>query len=161
MLRLPLLFAAALVLPNVGQKPAHLLTRPVNSTVANIELPHIRLPHFPKRKHEYEGQVALMKLRLHNLVTQQEQWYSEHNSYSKDGYKLSTLGGDSTAASVVQLQIVFAGKKGWSATASHPDAPGKSCVMFVGANESLPLIPRTRADGIEATNEAVAVCDAK
>ena len=101
-----------------------------------------------------------MKLRLKDLVGQQESFYADHSTYTKNSYKLPTRG-DSVAANVVQLQILFAGKKGWSAVASHPDAPGKSCVVYVGDPENLPIIPRTRAQGNEATIEGVAVCDAR
>ena len=163
MLRLSLLVVAALVLPNTGQKPSELASRPMSiSTIANAAFPSLHFPRLPrfKYKKEYDVQVALMKLRLKDLVGQQESFYAEHSSYTKNQFKLPVRG-DSTAANVVQLQILFAGKKGWSAIASHPDAPGKSCVIFVGDPETLPIIPRTRAEGNEATIEGAAACDSR
>jgi hypothetical protein len=45
--------------------------------------------------------------------------------------------------------------------ASHPSAPGKSCVVFVGLREKLPILPRTHESAQEALLEGVPACDAK
>ncbi len=108
--------------------------------------------------------MNLVEQRMRSLVAQEEMWYSVHGSYSKD---IAALSGakkvDSAAAEdsvdLVQVQVIYAHRRGWTAIASHPAAPGKSCVIFVGDRQSLPIVPRTRADANEARTEAVPACD--
>jgi hypothetical protein len=61
----------------------------------------------------------------------------------------------------VQVEILFAGKTGWSALASHPDASGKTCVVYVGSRDRLPVVPRTHQDARDAVAEGIPACDDK
>ena len=98
------------------------------------------------------------------LVSQEESWYSDHGSYGKDVAALPPAKQSDTATAgdtldLVQIQVLYANKRSWTAIASHPAAPGKTCVIFVGDRESLPIVPRTRADANEARTEAIPACD--
>jgi len=96
-------------------------------------------------------------LRLKAMVRDQEAWYSDHRRYSKDVNAVQSAATRADASfEGVQLQVLFADRRGWTAMASHPDAPGKSCVIFVGYRT---LVPRTRGSALEATTEGLPVCD--
>jgi hypothetical protein len=125
----------------------------------HISLPKLRMPHLPKRDGSGDP-LAQTSRRLTALVGDQEKWYSDHAAYSTNASKLSSnrLRAD-TALDKVQVQVLYASTKGWTAMASHPDAPGKSCVIYVGYRNALPIVPRTRADAADAVQEAKPICD--
>jgi hypothetical protein len=163
MLRLSLLTIAAVLLPAAGNKPAAVMSSEnIAPTVSASWAPKIRLPRFPKfnRKHGNQIEMAQIKQRLRNLVVLEEQFYSDNGVYGRDVNRMnSKSAGDSASSNHVQVQILWAGKRGWSAIASHPDAPGKSCTIYVGDREKFPILPRTRAEGIEASMEGIPACD--
>ena len=163
MLRLSLLAIAAVVLPAAGNKAANVVA-PGNSApaVTAAWAPKFRFPHLPKfnRNHSDDVGMAQMNRRLRNLVVQEEQFYADNGTYSRDVSRLSArVAGDTASVNHVQVQILWAGKKGWNAIASHADAPGKSCTIYVGDREKFPIVPRTRAEGIEASMEGIPACD--
>lgn len=125
-------------------------------------LPGIRLPKFLRmnRKRGVEAEIAQMKTRLRDLVVQQESFYAQNKSYTKNVARVVGLAPGDTSANHVEVQILFANSKGWSAIASHPDAPGRSCVAFVGVG-AVPIVPRTRAEANVATMEGIPACDSK
>lgn len=134
------------------------------ATVPSVKLPHVpmpklRLPKLPKRNDASEP-LSRTARRLKALVADEESFYSDNGRYGLDPFRVARnlTRADSTFEKV-QVQILFANSKGWSAMASHPDAPGKSCVIYVGFRTSLPVIPRTRADASEAAAEGQPVCD--
>ncbi|MEP6835459.1 MAG: hypothetical protein ABJB74_18885, partial [Gemmatimonas sp.] len=155
MFRLPMLAVAALLLPNVGAK----LTAGAESpaTVAHVTaagFPGFGLPKFLrfKRKPGVEVELNVMKARLRELVVQEEAFYAQNKSYTKNVNKLApTVTLKDSVSNGVQIEILFAGSKGWSAVASHSNAPGRSCVAYVGQAESIPVMPRTRLEGNSAT----------
>jgi hypothetical protein len=133
-------------------------------SVPSIKLPRIsmpkwRLPHFPKHERAADP-LAQTARRLSTLVSEQEGWYASHGTYSTNASKVAanSTRADSTLDKV-QIQVLYASKKGWTAIASHPDAPGKNCVVYVGYRNSLPLVPRTRADAADAEREGKPTCD--
>ena len=128
-------------------------------SLPKVPMPRFRLPHLPKRSGDSEALEATAR-RLTAMVAQQESWYSDHGQYRSNSAGLPA-GAVSKAPQDpnVQVQILFANRKGWTAIASHPDAPGKSCVIYVGVRTAIPIIPRTRADAAEAAAEAKPVCD--
>ncbi len=121
-------------------------------------LPHpsIRLPRF-RRSARSGGGLDRVGMRLKAMVRDEEAWFSDHGLYSKDVNAVKSAVTHANASfEGVQVQILFADRRGWTAMASHPDAPGKSCVIFVGYRT---LVPRTRGAALEATAEGVPVCD--
>lgn len=163
MLRLSLLAIAAVLLPAAGNKPASVMSSENMVPAASTSwAPKIRFPHFPKfnRKRGNEIEMAQIKTRLRSLVVQEEQFYSDNGVYGRNVNRMSSKSaGDSASLNRVQVQILWAGKRGWSATASHPDAPGKSCTIYVGDREKFPILPRTRAEGLEASMDGIPACD--
>lgn len=124
-----------------------------------ISMPKFHMPHFPKREHSGDPMQVTAR-RLESMVREQEAWYAGHSTYTTNAGALVSTAKPATAGfEKVQVQVLYAGKKGWTAMASHPDAPGKSCVIYVGYRSALPMIPRTRTDAVDAAQEAKAACD--
>ncbi len=121
-------------------------------------LPHpsIRLPRF-RRPGGSNGGLDRVGLRLKAMVRDQEAWFSDHGRYSKDVNAVQSAVTRADASfDRVQVQVLFADRRGWTAIASHPDVPGKSCVIFVGYRT---LVPRTRGAALEVMAEGMPTCD--
>jgi hypothetical protein len=121
-------------------------------------LPHpsLRLPRF-RRPATSGGGLDRVDMRLKAMVRDQEAWYSDHGRYSKDVNAVQSAVTRADASfERVELQILFADRRGWTAMASHPDALGKSCVVYVGYRT---LVPRTRASAVEAVTAGMPACD--
>ncbi|MEO8624994.1 MAG: hypothetical protein ABI625_28175, partial [bacterium] len=99
---------------------------------------------------------SFMRLRLRELMMAEEQAYQELNTYTSDQTKLMLA---RRTGDVVVLRIIFAGPAGWSAEATHPAMPGKSCVVYVGAVSTLPRMPETLLDHSQPLGERDVVCD--
>jgi len=122
-------------------------------------MPKLSLPHRTKKANAGDP-MDITSRRLTAMVAEQEKFYSDNGRYSNNGYKVAgNATRENASFQTVQVQVLSAGKKGWSAIASHPDAPGKSCVIYVGYRSAIPIIPRTRLEAIDATAEAKPACD--
>jgi hypothetical protein len=112
------------------------------------------------RKRSANEPMSLVDRRLRLLVSQQEAWYADHARYGGNvsGVARKDVVNDA-GMDKVDVQVLYASTRGWTAVAAHPDAPGKTCVVFVGHRERIPLIPRTRADANVAADEGRPVCD--
>lgn len=155
------LAAATLPSPSLPAAPVHgaRAERTADARfLPRIPLPRLRLPKLPR--HGDAVAVDAMDRRLRRLVAQQESWFVQHARYGNNVLKVSARDMSRDASlDLVQVQVLYASKRGWTAIASHPDAPGKSCVVYVGYRETLPLIPRTRADAKDALDEGRPACD--
>lgn len=165
MFAMPLLTAVLLSVPvsaAQGSAPATSdapVTVPAETGFPRFPMPRFRMPGRSKRS-VVNAPLALVDRRLRLLVTQQERWFSENARYGSDVPRVARLDAVSdTSLHGVQVQVLYASSKGWTAIASHPEAPGKSCVVFVGQRERLPFIPRTRADAAVADDEGRPACD--
>lgn len=128
-------------------------------SMPHIPFPKFRIPKFGKREAGLEP-MDVVAMRLTDMVGDQEAFYADHASYGTHPTRRQRADSTNRAAlEQVQVQVLYAGKKGWTAIASHPDAPGKNCVVYVGYRTSLPMIPRTRADATDAVVEGQPVCD--
>jgi hypothetical protein len=128
-------------------------------SMPRIPFPKLRFPKFGKRDAGLQP-MDIVALRLTNMVGDQESLYADQGSYGTHPARRPSADTTNRAAlEQVQVQVLYAGKKGWAAMASHPDAPGKNCVVFVGQRTSLPMIPRTRADAVDAAVEGQPACD--
>jgi hypothetical protein len=122
-------------------------------------MPHFRIPGRAKRN-AADAPMALVDRRLRLLVSQQEAWYSDKSRYGLEVPRVARMDAvKDSSLNAVQVQMIYATSKGWTAIASHPAAPGKSCVVFVGRREAIPLIPRTRLDAAVAEDEGRPACD--
>lgn len=123
-------------------------------------MPKVRLPFLSRRGTDRPEPLELVDRRLRDLVVQQEAWFAKEGRYGRNAYRAGLLrSGDSTAFAEVHVEILYAGKVGWTALASHPAAPWKSCVVYVGFRERLPIMPRTHESAREATLEGIPACD--
>jgi hypothetical protein len=136
--------------------------RPASPTVwglPSIKLPKLRLPRLRKPASS-SATMSLVEARLKALVGDEEGYYADHGHYGAQTSQLpQTMKVDRKRFDEVDVQMLYAGKRGWSAMASHPSAPGRTCVIYVGFRNNLPMIPRTRADGLDAKQEGQAACD--
>jgi hypothetical protein len=124
-----------------------------------FSLPRLRIPG-RSRRNAADAPMALVDRRLRLLVTQQEVWFSEQARYDREVPHVARLDAvKDSLLNAVQVQVIYATSKGWTAIASHPAAPGKSCVVFVGRRETIPIIPRTRLDAAVAEDEGRPACD--
>ncbi len=124
-----------------------------------VSMPKMRLPRLPKRAGSSDA-VAQTARRLRTLVTEEERWFAEHGRYDANTSAVAQRGAPADSGlDRVHVQMLYAGRKGWTAMASHPDAPGKSCVIYVGNRNALPMVPRTRTDALDASSAGQPACD--
>jgi hypothetical protein len=97
-----------------------------------------------------------MRMRLHELTVAEEWQYNETNTYTAD---LSKLQLQRRTGDVVVLRVTYAGPAGWSAEATNPALPGKSCVTYAGPTNLLPKVPETMTDHTQPLGERDLVCD--
>lgn len=90
-----------------------------------------------------KANLSNVKSDLHNLVTAEESYFNEHQTYTA---ALDSLG-TRTSRGVV-LTIVTANATGWSARAEHPASVPVTCAIFYGAAAAL----------APATSEGVVAC---
>lgn len=70
--------------------------------------------------------VAAMQSDLRHIATAQESYFSEHQTYAASTSALST-----TPSQGVTI-TVNASATGWTARATHPNAGGQRCALFLG-----------------------------
>ncbi|HSE26950.1 MAG TPA: prepilin-type N-terminal cleavage/methylation domain-containing protein, partial [Gemmatimonadales bacterium] len=104
----------------------------------------IAIPKFAATKQK--AYLAAMKSDLRNLATSQESYLADQNPPAYFNYV-----GDNTAPFMVAGQVLYAPSTGvtvtatavpggWSATAVHLQAPGRSCAIFIN---TVPVAPAT------------------
>jgi type IV pilus assembly protein PilA len=92
----------------------------------------IAIPKFEHTKGK--AQVSAIKSDLRNLMSAQESYYYDYQTYAADPAELSLA-----RSKGVVLTIHEADNKGWSATATHPQAFPLTCGVYVAA--AAPLAP--------------------
>ncbi len=92
----------------------------------------IAIPKFEFTKGK--ANVSAIKSDLRNLMSAQESYYYDYQVYATDPTKLSVA-----SSKGVILKIHEADNKGWSATATHPQAFPLTCGVYVaGATQIHP-----------------------
>jgi type II secretory pathway pseudopilin PulG len=104
----------------------------------------IAVPKFAATKEK--AYLGTMKSDLRNLATAQESYFYDNATYY-DG-AVPAAGFQFNATRDVNIAIQEATVGGWSATATHQGAPGKTCAVFYG----------NAAAVAPATNEGVVTC---
>ena len=94
----------------------------------------IAIPKFHHTKGK--AQVSAIKSDLRNLMSAQESYFYDYQTYALDKTKLSLA-----QSKGVDLVIHEANDKGWSATATHPQAFPLTCGVYVAG-----AAPRAPAD---------------
>jgi type IV pilus assembly protein PilA len=84
----------------------------------------IAIPKFEHSKGK--AQVSAIKSDLRNLMSAQESYYYDYQTYATNMSLLSMR-----PSNGVDLKIFDADNKGWAATATHPQAFPLTCGVFV------------------------------
>lgn len=103
---------------------------------------------------------ASMAADLRNLVTAQESYFSDHNSY---GRVLSSTNAGQVLirpSPGVTLTLTYVTANSWTGRANHEWLGGSSCVIAVGT-VAPSRIPRTATEGHVADAEGVPICDGR
>jgi type II secretion system protein G len=87
----------------------------------------IAIPKFATTKEK--AYMATMKTDLRNLVTAQEAYFSDNQSFTSDQTALNY----SPSTNVTVTVTAAAGVPDWSATAVHSLVPTKTCDVGIGA----------------------------
>jgi prepilin-type N-terminal cleavage/methylation domain-containing protein len=85
----------------------------------------IAIPKFSSTKGK--AYLSALKTDLRNLATAEESYYYSHDVYSADLAQLGLVKSEQ-----VDIQVKEATVGGWSAEATHPQAPVGKCAIFVG-----------------------------
>jgi type IV pilus assembly protein PilA len=94
----------------------------------------IAIPKFANTKQK--AYLASMKSDLRNMATTQEAYFADFQIYVSGS--ASNVGGSTSAvngfvpSSGVSVSATASGGTGWSASATHTGASGKTCAIFVG-----------------------------
>jgi hypothetical protein len=88
---------------------------------------------------------------LRRLVVAEETYYAENGVYTDD---LSRIG--YTPEPGTDVRFLWLARTDWAASASHPEVPGRDCVIYVGRAHAPPTTVHDTRPGREGTP----VCDA-
>lgn len=94
---------------------------------------------------------AAIRRGLRRLVVAEETYYAENGVYTDD---LSRVGFKPEQGT--EVRFLWLTRTGWAVSGSHPDMPGRDCVIFVGRAHGAPTTLRDVRSG----REGVPVCDA-
>lgn len=87
--------------------------------------------------------LGTMKSDLRNLATAEESYFYDNSTYYDGAVPAAVF--QYNPSKDVAVVIQEASVAGWSASATHPGAPGKTCAVFYGG--AAPLAPAT-AEGV-------------
>jgi hypothetical protein len=88
---------------------------------------------------------------LRRLVVAEETYYAENGVYTED---LSRIG--YTPEPGTDVRFLWLARTAWAASGSHPELPGRDCVIYVGRSHAPPATVHDTRPGREGTP----VCDA-
>jgi hypothetical protein len=88
---------------------------------------------------------------LRRLVVAQETYYAENGIYTEDLTRLGVTPEGGTA-----MRFLWLTRTGWAASGTHPDVPGRDCVIYVGRDHG----PPTTLHDVRSGREGTPVCDA-
>jgi hypothetical protein len=97
--------------------------------------------------------ASVLKSALRSVSAAQERYRAAHGVYAPSVDRL-----DVRPEYGIRVEILLVGPKGWQAKATHASQPGRSCVVFVGAQGDVEA-PRTDADHEMAGEEGIPLCD--
>ncbi len=92
------------------------------------------------------------------LVSAQEANYAAHGTYTTDVAALATASKKPFDKETVKVTVLFAGKRGWTATSQPAESDKARCVAYVGDPKNLPALPKTFGDQAPSI-EGQIVCD--
>jgi hypothetical protein len=87
---------------------------------------------------------------LRRLVVAEEGFYAENGTYTRDLERVGFRPEGGT-----KVEFLWLSRDGWAASGTHPDLPGRDCVIYVGQQREAPATRRQALQG----REGVPVCD--
>jgi hypothetical protein len=108
---------------------------------------------------------STLKTWLRQLVVRQEQYYSEHGTYTTDVAALGLFTRQGQAApsqkpDSIWVEVIEAGGRSWWGRGMYRGHRDKSCVIWVGTQVDFTAPPATEGEQRRAPQEGAAVCDA-
>jgi hypothetical protein len=97
-----------------------------------------------------EQSFNVLRRTLRRLVSAEQSFYAENGAYTED---LDRLG--YRAEAPAKVKFLWLTREGWAASATHPDLPGRDCVIFIGRVNAAP----TSLKYVRTAREGVAACD--
>jgi hypothetical protein len=88
---------------------------------------------------------------LRRLVAAEESFYAENGVYTQELSRVGFLPEGETA-----VRFLWLSRDGWAASGTHPELPGRDCVIYVGRAHGAP----TTLKNVRSGREGVPVCDA-
>ena len=96
---------------------------------------------------------------MRQLLMAQEQYYSDHGTYTTDISALGLMWSGDKSAPQVWLRVYHAGGAGWIGDAQGSNGVAGSCVAFVGDISNFASVPTTQVQHLKPSEEGVIVCD--
>ena len=87
---------------------------------------------------------------LRRLVVAQETYYAENGVYTEDLARVGVKPEGGT-----EMRFLWLTRTGWAASGTHPDVPGRDCVIYVGRDHG----PPTTLHDVRSGREGTPVCD--
>ena len=108
---------------------------------------------------------STLKIWLRQLVVRQEQYYSEHGTYTTDAAALGFFTRREQAAlsqkpDSIWVEVIQAGGRSWWGRGMYRGHRDKSCVIWVGTPADFTAPPATEGEKRGAPQEGAPVCDA-
>lgn len=107
----------------------------------------IAIPKFAATRQK--AVIATMKADLRNLITSEEGYLADYQTYYGGPVPSGMLSFEPSTGVTVKISNVSV--SGWSATATHTGAPGKTCAIFYG-NTGVAIAPATTEGVVACTN---------
>lgn len=93
---------------------------------------------------------AQIRRGLRRLVAAEEGFFAENGAYTED---LARVG--FTPEGETRIRFLWLSRDGWAVSGTHPDMPGRDCVIYVGRAHGAP----TTLKYVRSGREGVPVCD--
>ena len=94
--------------------------------------------------------LDLVRRELRRLVVSEETYYAENGTYTDDLARISF-----TPRNDADVRFLWLARGGWAASGTHPDVPGRDCVVYVGRAHGAP----TTLHDVRQGREGAPVCD--
>ena len=80
--------------------------------------------------------LDLVRRELRRLVVAEETYYAENGTYTDDLARISF-----TPRNDADVRFLWLARGGWAASGTHPDVPGRDCVVYVGRAHGYAPLP--------------------
>ena len=106
-----------------------------------------------------QASASPVQQRMRQLMMAEEQYYSDHGTYTTDLSALGLMSKLDRQSPQVWLRVFHAGGGGWIADAQGSNGMSGSCVVFVGSIGDFPSVPSTTGQHLKPSEEGVITCD--